>query len=240
MKAKLAFILSVLILALVMSCSPSQNMQPSGNPVTPGLTISSPVVSNTAPTSTIFPAEVSASEKPSISTPYTTSPIFPTKSAEVSPLPSIPNASVIPTPTQAASIKPTTAPETPTVISPPPTTAAAPVVTGKVTLLYFHPAVRCSTCQYFEERIRFAIASYFQQDLSAGRLELKLYNHMDQANAELVRKYKIVGSQLVISTTINGVENIRTVWEIYQWGSNKDAFAAGLKAIIEESIRSIK
>lgn len=124
----------------------------------------------------------------------------------------------------------------PSGLSPTTSPPDTPAVSVKVDLLYFHPSVRCTTCKYFEERIRYVLSAYFQKEIDAGRLELKLFDYLDKANADLVKKYQVVGSQLCIRTEVNGVERIRNVWEIYQWGSHEEAFDKGLRAIIQESL----
>lgn len=124
--------------------------------------------------------------------------------------------------------------------SPTPTPTQTVALSTKVDLLYFHPTSRCTTCKYFEERIRYVIATYFQKEVDSGKLELKLFDYLNKANADLVKKYKVVGSQLFINTTVNGVENIRGVGEIYQWGTNKEAFDKGLRAIIQKCLEGEK
>ena len=103
----------------------------------------------------------------------------------------------------------------------------------KVQMLYFHAPIRCVTCLYFEEHIRHTMNTYFLKEVNDGTLTLSLIDIGDEANYPLVEKYKTVGTQLFINTTVDGVENIRNVWEIYSWGTgNDEAFEEGLRQII--------
>ncbi len=119
------------------------------------------------------------------------------------------------------------------------TSSTAPVAgaVDRVEMLYFHSNQRCKTCLYFEERTRYVLDTFFKSEMQSGMLSLRLVNRDDKANSSLVQKYKVVGSQLFINTIINGTERSRNVWEIYSWGTSDSAFDAGLKPMIQKSLK---
>lgn len=179
---------------------------------------------NPIPATSLQPLIITAGETPS-----------PTPTAQITTQPPTTYSSV-PTlsPTSTAS-SPLPSPISTSTPAPPPATTQQ-TTTVKVDLLYFHPTSRCVTCQYFEERTRYVMTTYFKKEVESGQLTLTLYDFMKKENTDLVKKLQVVGSQLFIKTTKNGVENTRNIWEIYQWGKNAEVFAEGLKSMIAEAL----
>jgi hypothetical protein len=88
----------------------------------------------------------------------------------------------------------------------------------KVVAYYFHGFKRCKTCLKIESSAKTAIEAAFEKEMSAGELEWKLVNFEEEANAEIVTKYELVASSLVIVEFQNGQEirwkNLENVWEL--------------------------
>ena len=107
-----------------------------------------------------------------------------------------------------------------------------------VETVYFHRIRRCEACIFAEERIQYVINTYFQQELAEGRLVFGIFAVEDKNNDELVRKYGAIGSQLFINRIIDGVDHIRYVKEIWNWGIIDDVqvFDSTVRDIIQKSI----
>lgn len=107
-----------------------------------------------------------------------------------------------------------------------------------VEVIYFHRKRRCEACTFAEERIKYIVNTYFQNDLQSGRLKFSIYEVEDKNNSELVKKYGAIGSQLFINRIINGTEHIRYIEEIWYWGciDNEQVFDKTVKETIGKSI----
>ncbi len=109
----------------------------------------------------------------------------------------------------------------------------------RVDVAYFHQAQRCPTCLCFEERIRYVVGTYFQNELASGRMTFSVYNIGDSQNADIVNKYGAVGSQLFIDTVKGGTDNIKDIQDIWSWScrTNKAGFDQQVKNVIEQSLK---
>ncbi|MCX6009502.1 MAG: nitrophenyl compound nitroreductase subunit ArsF family protein [Chloroflexi bacterium] len=125
----------------------------------------------------------------------------------------------------------------PDIKTPPPN--QSPSSPDRVDVVYFHRPQRCPTCLCFEERIRYVVNTYFQKELSNGKMTFGVYNIGDNKNADIVKKYGAVGSQLFINTVKDGTDYIRDIQDIWSWGcrSNKEGFDQKVKSIIEQSLK---
>jgi hypothetical protein len=108
----------------------------------------------------------------------------------------------------------------------------------RVDVVYFHRPQRCVTCLCFEERIRYVVSTYFQNELDSGQMTFGVYNIGDSKNAAIVKKYGAVGSQLFINTVKDGTDHIIDIQDIWSWGcrTNKEGFDQQVKSIIEQSL----
>ena len=109
----------------------------------------------------------------------------------------------------------------------------------RVDVVYFHRPQRCPTCLCFEERIRYVVSTYFQNELNSGKLTFGVYNIGDSKNAAIVKKYGAVGSQLFINTVKDGTDHITDIQDIWSWNcrSNKEGFDQQVKNVIEQSLK---
>jgi hypothetical protein len=85
------------------------------------------------------------------------------------------------------------------------------------------------------------VSTYFQTEISIGKLTVGIYDTGDPQNAELVKKYNAVGPQLFITTLTNGVEKSKDIQEIWSWSclTDKTKFDANLKTTIEMSLQGV-
>ena len=112
----------------------------------------------------------------------------------------------------------------------------------RVDVVYFHRPQRCPTCLCFEERIRYVVSTYFQNELDSGQMTFGVYDIGDRKNAAIVSKYGAVGSQLFINTVKDGTDNIKDVQDIWSWHctSNKRDFDQKVKNVIDQSLKEIE
>ena len=112
----------------------------------------------------------------------------------------------------------------------------------RVDVAYFHRPQRCVTCLCFEERIRYVVSTYFQNELDSGKMTFGVYDIGDSKNADIVNKYGAVGSQLFINTVKDGADNIRDIQDIWSWHctSNKQSFDQKVKDVIDQSLEDIE
>ncbi len=122
-------------------------------------------------------------------------------------------------------------------------TAQSPRVTSaigaRLEVIYFHMTQRCVTCLCFEERINYVMATYFKNDIGAGRINYQVLNAQDPINLALARKYGAVSSQLFINTISKGVEHIENLEAIWDWNcrGDKNGFDQKVRTAIIESFK---
>jgi hypothetical protein len=109
---------------------------------------------------------------------------------------------------------------------------------NRVDVVYFHRPQRCPTCLCFEERIRYVVNTYFQNELKSGKMTFGVYDIGDSKNADIVKKYGAVGSQLFINTVNDGTDHITDIQDIWSWScrTNKEGFDQQVKSVIEQSL----
>jgi hypothetical protein len=133
------------------------------------------------------------------------------------------------------SIPPTPPPDETSTSQPPDET---PNLVDRVDVVYFHRPQRCVTCLCFEERIRYVMSTYFQDELDNGQMTFGVYNIGDKKNAAIVKKYGAISSQLFINTVKDGTDHITDIQDIWSWHctSNKEGFDQKVKDVIEQSL----
>ena len=124
------------------------------------------------------------------------------------------------------------------------TPAGAPAqspLPNRVDVIYFHVNQRCPTCICFEDRVNHVIETEFNDAIASGRLTYRVLNAQKEQNADIARKYGVVGSQLFINTVINGKDSIKDIQEIWNWNCRGDApiFDRKIKTVIEGSLKGL-
>jgi hypothetical protein len=109
----------------------------------------------------------------------------------------------------------------------------------RVDVVYFHRPQRCPSCLCFEERIRYVVSTYFQNELDSGKMTFGVYDIGDSQNVDIVNKYGAVGSQLFINTVKDGKDNIKDIQDIWSWScrTNKSGFDQQVKNVIQQSLK---
>jgi hypothetical protein len=108
----------------------------------------------------------------------------------------------------------------------------------RVDVVYFHRPQRCPTCLCFEERIRYVMSTYFQDELDSGQMTFGVYNIGDSKNAAIVKKYGAISSQLFINIVKDGTDHITDIQDIWSWNcrTDKEGFDQQVKNVIEQSL----
>jgi len=108
----------------------------------------------------------------------------------------------------------------------------------RVDVIYFHRPQRCPTCLCFEERIRYVVRTYFQNELDSGRMTFGVYDIGDNKNAAIVQKYGAISSQLFINTIKDGTDHISDIQAIWDWNcrTDKAGFDQKVQSIIQQSL----
>ena len=107
------------------------------------------------------------------------------------------------------------------------------VSADRVEVVYFHRAQRCSGCRYAEAGTRFTVETYFKDELANGKLELKIVDLSDEANAALIKKYEAYTSSLFINGIKDGSDHIEEVGEIWFLLGKDTEFASLVKSKID-------
>jgi len=68
----------------------------------------------------------------------------------------------------------------------------------KLDVYYFHSTYRCVTCRALEAETKETLNIFFQSELHKGIIRLHILNIDDDANTEIVKKYKVWGSSLLL------------------------------------------
>lgn len=116
-----------------------------------------------------------------------------------------------------------------------------PAAVNRVDIVYFHPKVRCAACMSVEIRTQALLEKYYKDALESGMLTFQTYELQDKQNAELVKKYGAVSSQLFINTIVNGSEDIVHVEEVWMPDILNDqiAFEQFMQDLISQKLESI-
>jgi len=112
----------------------------------------------------------------------------------------------------------------------------------KVEVLYFHPRIRCVSCNDVEKYARQVTKDEFAKEMKDGKLVFKSLEIDDPKNKELVRELGVSGSSLYIVATAKGKSEhteIKSVW--LHWNDPrkcKDIIATELKSVLHGGKRS--
>jgi len=106
----------------------------------------------------------------------------------------------------------------------------------RVDVVYFHRTNRCRSCIYAETGILYTLETYFEKEMSSGKLTFKSVDVQDASNAAIIEKYGAYTSQLFINAVTGDTEHIEHVSEIWQLIGNDEAFCQVIKTKIEKAL----
>lgn len=105
--------------------------------------------------------------------------------------------------------------------------------TNVVEVVYFHRTQRCYSCRYAGDTTKYAVETYFAQELGNGKLVFKTLNLQEPANAAIVKKYGAYTSSLFINEIIDGTDHIKAVTDIWLLIGKDEAFVNLIRSEIE-------
>lgn len=108
----------------------------------------------------------------------------------------------------------------------------------KVEVVYFYRHRRCEACTYAEERISYIVKTYFQDELTNGKMTFGIYDIEDKDSIALANKFGALGSQLFVNRIKDGKDDIRYIEEIWYWGciDNEEVFDRTVKDVIKKAL----
>ena len=109
-------------------------------------------------------------------------------------------------------------------------------VVDRVDVVYFHRTNRCYSCIYAETGILYTLETYFEKEMSSGKLTFKSVDVQDASNAAIIKKYDAYTSQLFINAVTGDTERIEHVTEIWQFLGNDEAFCNVVRTKIEKAL----
>jgi len=93
----------------------------------------------------------------------------------------------------------------------------------KVDVYYFHATKRCPTCEAIEKETKKTLNGTYADQMESGIVKLHVLNLDEKENKELVEKYEIYGSSLILVPASGGeVVNLTTKAFMY---ANDQPFA---------------
>ena len=119
----------------------------------------------------------------------------------------------------------------------PPASDNSSASADRVDVVYFHRTQQCYSCRYAEERTRYTVETYFNDELASGKLTFQSIDVQDSKNAAIVEKYSAYTSSLFINTIKDGSDHIEQVTDIWFAIGDDEAFVEVVKSKIEESLK---
>jgi len=95
----------------------------------------------------------------------------------------------------------------------------------RIVVYYFHTTYRCPTCHKIENYTKEAVETGFAQELREGRLEFRVLNIEEPANAHFIKDYKLHTKSVVV---VDIKENKQVRWKnlqkVWEYVGNKPEF----------------
>ena len=117
-----------------------------------------------------------------------------------------------------------------------PTPQASTNGTNVVEVVYFHRTQRCYSCRYAGDTTKYAVKTYFANELASGKLVFKMVDVQNKANASIVERYGAYGSSLFINEIVDGIDHIESVTDIWLLIGKDEAFVNLVKSEIEKHL----
>jgi len=115
-------------------------------------------------------------------------------------------------------------------------TNSTPAGAVQVEVYHFHPTNGCITCTTIGKYAEELINTSYQAELKSKKIVFDHINFQDSKNADLVKKFGVTGSSLMIGVTdatgFHMEENIK-VWYIV---GDKDKFMTYLKYLLDKRL----
>ncbi len=105
-----------------------------------------------------------------------------------------------------------------------------------VEVYHFHPTNGCRTCTAIGDYAEETVKTFYPAELESKKIIFDHINFQDPENADLVRKYEVTGSSLMIGVTDqNGFHKEEDIKVWYKTG-NKDEFMSYLRDLLDRRL----
>ncbi len=106
----------------------------------------------------------------------------------------------------------------------------------KVEVYHFHPTHGCYTCTTMGKNAEDTVKAYFPDELESKKIIFDHINFQDPANAELVKKYEVTGSSLMIGVYDQNGFHKEENMKVWYLAGKKDESMTYLKEIIKKRL----
>lgn len=109
-----------------------------------------------------------------------------------------------------------------------------------VQVLYFHGKQRCLTCNAIEKEVKHLLTSEFSTELNNKAIDFRIIDISKPENEQLVNRYEISWSSLLINDWSNGTEIVNNLTEFAfaKARNNPEEFRKQLTTKISESLKN--
>jgi len=96
------------------------------------------------------------------------------------------------------------------------TLSIKPLKPDRVELIYFHTGTPCHCMAVVGDNIKYAVDTYFKNEVASGQVNLTMVVSDDPANGELVKKYDAMAFSLFVREVRGDNEQVYPVGEIWE------------------------
>ena len=117
-------------------------------------------------------------------------------------------------------------------------TAPDTTSTANVQLIYFHATNRCVTCNAVEDQAKKLLTEQYKTQLDNGTIAFGSYNLQEEENTNLVQKYQITFSTLLLISKKNGADSVNNLTDMaFQYAKNQpDKYKELLKIELDKNL----
>jgi len=111
-----------------------------------------------------------------------------------------------------------------------------PLMPDRVELIYFHTKNPCHCMAVVGDNIKYAVDTYFKDEVAAGKVTLAMIVSDDPANLELMKKYDAMVFSLYVREVSGDSERVYPVSEIWEMtgDSNRDRLVGFIRVKLGE------
>jgi hypothetical protein len=106
----------------------------------------------------------------------------------------------------------------------------------KIEVIHFHPTQQCVSCRTVGAYAEETVNTFFQNELSTGKLTFQHINGELANNSAIVQKYGATGSSLWIGTYDNNGFHAEQNLDVWYKIGNKTEFMGYLRGVIEDKL----
>jgi len=102
-------------------------------------------------------------------------------------------------------------------------------------VIKFEPARPCSSCTLLGNFAKETIELYFQEEYQSGKISYETVNYQDPNNIELVKKYGVSSSSLIITVIVGDDNEEETIDanDMWRYVGNKEEYMTVFKTKLE-------